>query len=119
MRFITEFEITKDDVKQGGKWPAYLIDRQKEACEKEMGVILADSFGWQNPVNGNSLHHRMEIEAFPMHKWIEFKEHLFIHLKRDLLDMDYVLELFKTLESFGKPAGEARDVYYNQEKTIS
>jgi len=102
MRFITEFEIEQSDIQQGGRWPAYLIGRQKANGQIEMGAMLTDSFGWQNPVQGNTLHHRLEIEAFPLDKWVEFKEGLLKWFEDEPIDKDIILTRIKELESYGK-----------------
>lgn len=102
MRFITEFKVPESA--QSNK--RYIPDK-RYLSELKMGNMLAESFGWENPVNHDLDYHRLEIEAFPMDKWIDFKDLLFIHLRRDTLDMDYVRLLFKNLESFGKPSGDA------------
>lgn len=106
MRFITEFELREED-NNNPDWREYFIGRQMGSRQVEMGQMLADSFGWQNPVNGNALHHRLEIEAFPMKKWIEFKRDLFAFLDLDSLQYKTLLDRITELESFGKPAGEA------------
>jgi hypothetical protein len=112
MRFITEFEIRKEDENHDG-WREHLLLHQRYFRQIEMGEMLAQSFEWKNPVNGNQLHHRLEIEAFPMDKWIEFKDRLMSHLTNceehdELPDIYHVLKMIKELESFGKPTGAAK-----------
>jgi hypothetical protein len=104
MRFITEFEIREEDNRSFGYRKVVLFN-QKANRQIEMGQMLADSFGWQNPVNSNPLHHRLGIEAFPMDKWIEFKQKLFeyLHVTGGNVSGVRVLELIKEIESFGKP----------------
>lgn len=118
MRFITEFELREED-NNSPDWREYFIGRQMGSRQVEMGQMLADSFGWQNPVNGNALHHRLEIEAFPMEKWIEFKHKLFNQLHEGIIPSPArneikIFKLIKELESFGKPAG---DTITNQKLT--
>jgi hypothetical protein len=103
MRFITEFKC--DD----SSWDAIpaIIKHRKSSREIEMGNMIAESFGWQNPVHKDSFHHRLEIEAFPMDKWVEFKQKMF----SKFIDDDYegagkMLEFIKELESLGKPEHE-------------
>lgn len=75
MRFITEFEITEKDNRDVG-WKKALLFNQKSNRQIDMGKMLADSFGWANPVLNNPLRYRLEIEAFPMDKWLEFRKRL-------------------------------------------
>lgn len=75
MRFITEFEVPASFE---GLYNYHVVSERfiynnKERSKYKLGEMIDDSFGWQNPVNNNPLHHRLEIEAFPMDKWIEFK----------------------------------------------
>lgn len=95
MRFITEFklnEYTKDDI-------GYLSNK-KYASGMELGKLVADTFGWQNPVLENELRYRVEIEAFPMDKWVEFKKRLFAHLGTTGLYDKTFKNLVSELESF-------------------
>ena len=100
MRFITEFELNASE---------NAIDAYKANGQWNIGLMIRDSFGWQNPVNGNPHHHRLEIEAFPMDKWIEFKQKLFTHLQCAEINPVHILQMIKDLESFGKPAGAAKE----------
>lgn len=107
MRFTTEFQC--DDA----SWDAtHMVFQHRKACyEEAMGNLIANSFGWQNPVNGNNLQHRLEIEAFPMEKWIEFKEKLNNGLPNfDTTTRIRILNALKELESFGKPAGAVKEL---------
>lgn len=109
MRFITEFELKEfDRVKL-----AYIVDDQKFIRENEIGKSIGKAFGFENPVNGNDLHYKLEIEAFSIDKWVEFKQKLFTHIYEEgrrgvVFNQIRVLELIKELESFSKPAGEAK-----------
>lgn len=69
MRFITEFEIMEYE-----KDKYHIADTRRSYYERKLSPMIVTAFGWQNPVNNNPLHHRLEIEAFPMDKWIEFKK---------------------------------------------
>lgn len=113
MRFITEFEIRKEETK-----PEIVIQYRKERGENGLGYLLAKSFGWENPVNENKLHHRLEIEAFPMDKWVEFKQKLFMECGMPKPNGVAILEMIKDLEFYtnnkqavdsliGKPSGDA------------
>lgn len=111
MRFITEFDLKERDILYEG-FQKYITERYKSLRQAEMGKKIAESFGWQTPIHGNPLHHRLEIEAFPMDKWIEFKNKLMGYLTScdeadEIPETLAVLKFIKELESFGKPAGEA------------
>jgi hypothetical protein len=112
MRFIVEFKLSDKD-KEFKDWEKYLIERQKNSRQLDMGNMLAESFGWQNPVLGDPLRHRLEIEAFPMDKWVEFKQKVVTLFVNDSYAGDgfsEIKDLIKELESFGKPAGSKRTI---------
>lgn len=108
MRFITEFELKEfDRVKL-----AYIVNEQKGRRISDIGKSIGKAFGFENPVNGNDLYYKLEIEAFPMDKWIEFKKKLFAEIITcynidEPVRGEDVLKLIKELESFGKPSGDA------------
>lgn len=107
MRFITEFELDKPNGPEERADNDRFVKHYKGNSHLELGSMIGKSFGWQNPVNNNNLHYRLEIEAFPMDKWIEFKSKLF----SKFIDDDYegaeeVIKFVQDIESFGKPAGE-------------
>lgn len=114
MRFITEFEVPETFHGDPAYFPKHterFVNNSEESLRYEMGKMLQEMFGWKNPVNGNPRHHRLEIEAFPMDKWIEFKKRVLNHLLRSKTTMKLCAEveqMFKELESFGKPVGEAK-----------
>jgi hypothetical protein len=86
------------------------IYNNQERLKYDMGQMLQESFGWQNPVYGNNLHHRLEIEAFPMEKWLEFKEKFLVEiLHRAEINREKLINALEQLESFGKPAGAAKE----------
>jgi hypothetical protein len=119
MRFITEY---KQDDTNWDKNPS-IIGYRKMQAEEKIGHLIANTFGWtergETMLDATSfviLTHTLDIEAFPMDKWVEFKNRLFGHIdfcnEEDRpVDEIRVLQLIKELESFGKPAGEAKDVY--------
>jgi hypothetical protein len=79
MRFITEFELlTPFEIKN------YKSLREKGTAEW-LGLDIARAFGWQQK-GETTLHgpvserHSLEIEAFPMDKWIEFRKRLLASL---------------------------------------
>lgn len=74
MRFKTEFVITPPAIE--ARLCAY-----KSRSEFEMGQLIAGSFSWE--LSGQctlagpaSERYTLEIEAFPIDKWIEFKQFL-------------------------------------------
>lgn len=106
MRFITEFHIGDSD------WvkPHFLAEKRKSIFGMEMGEQIATTFQWQNPVNNNPTRFKLEIEAFPMDKWVEFKRKLFSHIEfyEGNVSGTHILGLIKELEFNGKPSGDAK-----------
>lgn len=102
MRFITEFKVPESA--QSNK--RYIPDK-RYLSELKMGNMLAESFGWENPVNHDLDYHRLEIEAFPMDKWVEFKQKLIENFADDISARSILSILIEQLESFGKPSGDA------------
>lgn len=107
MRFITEFKV--DELR------TYSLDEEainnnikshKSYSLLKLGGLIEESFGWQNPVYNNKLHHRLEIEAFPMDKWEQFKRRFFMHLGTTGLYDPFFKDLIAELESFSKPSGD-------------
>ena len=99
MRFITEFEFDPFSNNRNHY-------NEGEAF-KMLGYSISKSFGFKENKDKRSL----EIEAFPMEKWIEFKQKLFTHVYEEgrqgvAFNQVRILELIKELESFGKPAGD-------------
>lgn len=70
MRFITEFKLTEQELKGSVNHLYYY----KKDCYQRMESMMNPL--WQNPVNGDKDRYKLEIEAFPMDKWIEFKRRL-------------------------------------------
>lgn len=101
MRFITEFELrSKFEIER------YKTLRQRGSAEW-LGFDIAKAFGWQEQgettlIGPVSERHTLEIEAFPMDKWIEFKNKLFTELAHTTANRVYLLEIIKELESFSK-----------------
>jgi hypothetical protein len=106
MRFITEFEL---EATQSPEWHI-------EHSQRRMGEMLQDCFGlWESNfisrTGASAVKRSLEIEAFPMDKWIGFKKRVLNHLLRSKTTMKLCAEveqMFKELESFGKPAGDAK-----------
>lgn len=99
MRFITEFEST-----YGGESQKKYIEKipyWQERGQADMGNMIAKSFGWKQREVLSEMRHSLEVEAFPMDKWIEFKK----RFKDALPDYDSVsrirlLNALDELESF-------------------
>jgi hypothetical protein len=110
MRFITEYELLTDfEIKN------YKGLRQWGTAQA-LGTDIAKAFGWKergyhDQRGGNDIkRYSLEIEAFPMDKWVEFKQRLFeyIQITDTMVSLIPIVEMVKELESFGKPAGEAK-----------
>lgn len=106
MRFITEFEIIPPYTQSG-------LKSHKGYAYCELGALIGDAFGWEergattlDPKDPIKHVHKLEIEAFPMDKWVEFKKHLFLELDKEEPSSVHIHELIKELESFGKPEEE-------------
>lgn len=106
MRFITEFETDDSNYVKGIK---------KIHGEENIGHEIAKVFGWDERglttlAKDSPIKHiyKLEIEAFPMDKWIEFKQKLFTYLLESgpMVSGTHILEIIKGLESFGKPSGD-------------
>lgn len=113
MRFITEFEL----------WSRFEIKNYKGLREKGsaewLGMDIAKAFGWDKknglvPNNPVAERHSLEIEAFPMEKWIEFKANILNISDLDSIQYKTLIDLISELESFGKPAA---DTITNQKLT--
>lgn len=109
MRFITEFELnTPFEIKN------YKGLREKGSAEW-LGLDISKAFGWNKrseiKASGATIEtHKLEIEAFPMDKWIEFKQKISNVLGHGSREEYEILHLIKELESFGKPLGETKEL---------
>lgn len=105
MRFITEFELAEGNINN-----AHLSIEARKDSEMKIGFAICSAFGWES--SENNLRHKIAIEAFPMEKWVEFKQKLFSEIAT-CNDVDFpvdgarILSWIKELESFGKPSGDA------------
>lgn len=116
MRFITEFEL---DGNINTDLLPHITPDKKHIRELGIGQDIGRSFGWdekgQTTLNPQSpvIHKfKLEIEAFPMDKWIEFKQKLFNEIDcANICDIQVnsvkILELIKELECCCKPSGDA------------
>jgi len=103
MRFITEFESTYD----GESQQKYIekIPYWEERGEAELGTMIGKSFGWKQHEVLSEMRHTLEIEAFPMDKWIEFKKRLSDALPDyDVVSRTRIINAMAELESFGNPS---------------
>lgn len=108
MKFITEFELTPDEIKYT-KAPTF--DYRKQWAEHNLGGQISFSFGFKETgyINADGYageRRTLEIEAFPMDKWVEFKQKLTGAINYDVQLMRNVVDAITELESFGKPKGE-------------
>lgn len=104
MRFITEFESSN----YGGSEQHY----SEQRALYDLGKVISESFGWDEK-GRTTLHgpvtryQSLEIEAFPMDKWIEFKKRFADALPDyDVVSRTRLINAMADLESFGKPAGD-------------
>lgn len=113
MRFITEFELVLPAIEQR-------VDAYKSRGNLDLGCGVAESFGWfATPIlsmmGPHTTKYTLEIEAFPMDKWVEFKQKLFEYIQNadTMVSLIPIVEMIKELESLGKPAGEAKELNPN------
>ena len=108
MRFITEFER---------QYPYTLseIEQDKMRHAEYIGRLFSEQFRWEEKgiTNADTCSpakclHKLEIEAFPMDKWVEFKKQILFELQKTFVNETAIFHLIKELESFGKPAGEVK-----------
>jgi hypothetical protein len=99
MRFITEFEL---------KFPYQLsvLETYKVRNHLDIGNQIGESFEWKDEFDDDANRYKLEIEAFPMDKWVEFKKRLAEACNMSYPNGTTILWLLSELESFGKPAGE-------------
>lgn len=100
MRFITEFELDPDVIDRTRSYRDYTFEKMN-ILEKKMGELIAIAFHWNVPDKMETGKYKLEIEAFPMDKWIEFKQKLAVHINDSsgIISPNYILSLFKELES--------------------
>jgi hypothetical protein len=113
MRFTTEFEreiLVIPDAEFISNVPH--VSKLRGQCE--LGEMISNVFGWkENTVKmygGKEMNRwSLEIEAFPMDKWVEFKQRLLLYIERSGGDAIHSLQIIKDLESVGKPSGAAKE----------
>lgn len=99
MRFITEFEL---------EYPYKLGTESgcKERAKYDMGGVIQEVFDWKDlSFRGKDdfiekKRWSLEIEAFPMDKWVEFKQKLFIECGMPEPNGVAILEMIKDLEFY-------------------
>ncbi len=102
MRFITEFENTYEAYEEPAFERMHKAYKGKGALD--IGNEISESFGWKVDEQRFKVHTSLEIEAFPMEKWVEFKEELLTAIKRKpFIDREEIEKILQELESFGKP----------------
>ena len=100
MKFITEFESTYEG--QSSRKYVEKIPYWEERGQANMGNMIAKSFGWEKREVLSETRHTLEIEAFPVDKWEEFKRHLFANLGATGLYEPVFKDLIHKLESYGE-----------------
>lgn len=96
MRFITEFELLTPfeikNYKQNRTW----------ASAEMLGVDISKAFGWKSKINEhNQERHTLEIEVFPIDKWVEFRNRLLAEFPEYLAEAkEVIINAFNELESF-------------------
>lgn len=105
MRFITEFKVSGEELKYT---PNPVIDHRKSCAEDELGSDISKAFSFKElgTIEESGLagmYQQLEIEAFPMDKWVDFKQKLYeLFHKNGLILSGGVLEhMLKELESYG------------------
>lgn len=111
MRFITEFEID-GNINTG--MLSHLIPDKKAIREMGIGKDIGRAFGWDNygsitltgPVKE---HFKLDIEAFPMEKWVEFEKRFYDALPDyDVVSKTRLINALTALMTFhGNPSGDA------------
>lgn len=96
MRFITEFEL---------KFPYQLSVLETYKVKGQMldiGNQIGDAFDWQNEHDEEKDKYSLEIEAFPMGKWVEFRDKIIEESRKGRSNRtNNIMQMFKELESYG------------------
>ena len=95
MTFKHEYVVQKDN-------PNLELSHKRHAdkCEYEIGQLIGKTFGWEKVAQPSHLisedeRMKLEIEAFPIDKWVEFKNALHIELLAHKPNQIRILELIK------------------------
>jgi hypothetical protein len=108
MRYITQFEVTKEELSHFENDPIFL-NYQKNKSASELGLHIGDNIGFVEADSYDPLRKRYELEAeiFSMKEWQEFKKLLkeYVEASNELysgtrvLDLVTIGKLVKGLES--------------------
>ncbi len=100
MRFIAEFEIHSNI---DHKLLPHIIPDKRHIRELCIGRGIGAAFGWdETPQSNNTMKYSLEIEAFPMDKWVEFKQKVSNVLGHGSREEHELFYLIKELESYGQ-----------------
>jgi len=100
-----EYIVTTDEKK------IYDIERvhqrRKEQCSYEIGKLISREFDYEEIEKPPHLHsedtrYKLEITAFPMDKWVEFKKEVLAEFEGSYIDEEKILNIFNKLESHGQ-----------------
>lgn len=95
MQFKTEFEL---------RFPYQLsvAETYKVRHQLDIGNKIGDMVEWKEEFDDDRNKFILELEAFPTHKWIEFKNKLFeyLHSSGGSVSGIKILEMIKELEFF-------------------
>jgi hypothetical protein len=109
MRFITEFELEYP-------YTLFQMENLKFSLQEGLGNKIAESFQWKEigttTINGPVKYKAsIEIEAFPMDKWIEFRDNIIAESRKGRSNRtNNIIKMIEELESHGKE-------HYEQSKT--
>lgn len=78
------------------------IKCSKKQMGANLGVLITETFDWQNPVHEDISNYRSEVEVFPLGKWMNFQSELsaLIDKERNPVLHRKVGELLKKLEQY-------------------
>lgn len=104
MQFKTEFSL---------KFPYQLStsETHKVRHQLDIGNKIADHFNWEEEFDDDENRFKIEIEAFPTHRWIEFKNALFeyLHASGGNVSGVKILQMIKDLEFYGNRQDESTE----------
>jgi hypothetical protein len=100
MRFIVELESTYAMASH----PSYekMVTLNKQKHQAKIGDMIADSFGWQDKKFNFCIRHSIEVEAFPMKDYLDFKKNLIDYLIQKGINPDVIHNKFKIIESISR-----------------
>lgn len=104
MKFVTDFKVSGEELKYT---PNPVIDHRKSCAEDELGSDISKAFSFKElgTIEESGLagmYQQLEIEAFPMDKWVEFKKKIIINLPLyDNKSAKGIMTALDELESYG------------------